>query len=120
MTCPPPPPEWCQPGQFICSGSSQCIDQSQVCDGRPDCDSGEDEQTCVTIAPDVKAADSLIYYDEGEECEDWLTRTLIESLRLKHLKLLEAKLRVLLAKLKGRITGLCYFKLKAKMFYSCL
>uniref|UniRef100_A0A0P4W7C6 Peptidase S1 domain-containing protein n=1 Tax=Scylla olivacea TaxID=85551 RepID=A0A0P4W7C6_SCYOL len=57
--------EWCQPGQFICSGSNQCIDQTKVCDGRPDCISGEDEKTCVTIAPDMHAADSLSYYNEG-------------------------------------------------------
>ncbi|XP_042237759.1 mucin-5AC-like isoform X2 [Homarus americanus] len=57
--------EWCKPGQFICSGSSQCIEQSQVCDGSTDCEGGDDEKTCVTIAPDLPAANSLNYHDEG-------------------------------------------------------
>ncbi|KAK7069013.1 Enteropeptidase [Halocaridina rubra] len=57
--------DWCKPGQFICSGSSQCIEQNQVCDGLADCDGGDDEKTCVTIAPDLINANSLFYHDEG-------------------------------------------------------
>lgn len=57
--------DWCQPGQFICSGSSQCIEQNQVCDGTTDCESGDDEKTCVTLAPDLPAANSLNYHHEG-------------------------------------------------------
>ncbi|XP_066975872.1 uncharacterized protein [Macrobrachium rosenbergii] len=57
--------DWCKPGQFICSGSSQCIEPSQVCDGITDCEGGDDEKTCVTIAPDVPGANSLFYHEEG-------------------------------------------------------
>ncbi|KAF2352747.1 Serine proteases trypsin domain [Trinorchestia longiramus] len=57
--------EWCSPGQFICSGSRQCVDQRQVCDGAVDCQLGDDEVNCVTIAPDLDAATGLQYYDEG-------------------------------------------------------
>ncbi|XP_068241561.1 uncharacterized protein [Palaemon carinicauda] len=57
--------DWCKPGQFICSASSKCIELSQVCDGVTDCEGGDDEKNCVTIAPDVAAADSLLYKEEG-------------------------------------------------------
>ncbi|XP_069952632.1 uncharacterized protein [Cherax quadricarinatus] len=57
--------DWCQPGQFICSGSSQCIEQSQVCDGTTDCESGDDEKICVTLAQDLNSANSLDYHHEG-------------------------------------------------------
>lgn len=61
------PSEWCRPGQFICGSSRQCVDMRQVCDGSLDCEGGEDERSCVTIAPDSEAANSLNYYDEGEK-----------------------------------------------------
>ncbi|XP_071523261.1 uncharacterized protein [Panulirus ornatus] len=57
--------DWCKPGQFICLGSSKCIEQSQVCDGTIDCDGGDDEKTCVTIAPDLPTGNLLSYHDEG-------------------------------------------------------
>lgn len=57
--------DWCKPGQFICLGSSKCIEQNQVCDGTIDCEGGDDEKTCVTIAPDLPAANSLGYHEEG-------------------------------------------------------
>lgn len=65
------PSDWCRPGQFICGASRQCVDMRQVCDGSLDCEGGEDERSCVTIAPDSEAANSLNYYDEGERLSAW-------------------------------------------------
>ncbi|KAF5300956.1 hypothetical protein FQA39_LY10926 [Lamprigera yunnana] len=57
--------DWCTPGQYVCSNSKFCIDRNKICDGIRHCPNGDDERHCVTVAPNIQAADEYPYYSEG-------------------------------------------------------
>ncbi|KAK5639362.1 hypothetical protein RI129_011854 [Pyrocoelia pectoralis] len=57
--------DWCKPGQYVCSNSKFCIDRTKICDDSRDCPNGDDERHCVTVAPNLHAADEYPYYSEG-------------------------------------------------------
>ncbi|XP_059480367.1 uncharacterized protein LOC132199566 isoform X2 [Neocloeon triangulifer] len=57
--------DWCKEGHYVCVHSRACIPKKKLCDGHRDCPFGDDERTCVSIAPDTKRADSLQYHDDG-------------------------------------------------------
>lgn len=65
-------PEWCSPGQHICSNSKMCVDSFQVCDGISHCPFGDDEKNCVTISPSVEEAAEKYYFQQG--CISFLFR----------------------------------------------
>lgn len=69
------PPSNCPYGQFTCYSSGQCVLQSAVCDGRPDCSDSSDEANCgkfisfipggIVFMPDLEEAlteDNLLFY----------------------------------------------------------
>ncbi|XP_033637279.1 uncharacterized protein LOC117298251 [Asterias rubens] len=58
----------CSPDQYMCPSGLKCIDQSQVCDGEPDCPELEDEFGCGICSFD------LLRCDEGAKC---LERSLV-------------------------------------------
>ncbi|XP_029943604.1 SCO-spondin, partial [Salarias fasciatus] len=41
----------CDPGQFACVDSEECVSAAALCDGRPDCGDGSDETSCGTAPP---------------------------------------------------------------------
>ncbi|CAL8143902.1 unnamed protein product [Orchesella dallaii] len=41
--------EYCRPGQYICAGTKSCINKTQICDSKRDCQYGDDESDCVKI-----------------------------------------------------------------------
>ncbi|KAJ1520873.1 hypothetical protein ONE63_003958 [Megalurothrips usitatus] len=57
--------DWCEPGRYVCTSSRVCVETSRLCDGQRDCPYGDDERQCVSVAPDVRAADDLVYHSEG-------------------------------------------------------
>lgn len=55
-----PQPACISPSLF-CHENSKCIAQSQLCDGKPDCPSGADEQFCKHSCPDPGNGWNLSY-----------------------------------------------------------
>ncbi|CAB1417873.1 unnamed protein product [Pleuronectes platessa] len=63
-------------GRFRCGSSSQCISSSAQCDGKVDCDNGEDELGCVRLS----GKSSVLQVQKGgswrtvcsEEWNNWL------------------------------------------------
>lgn len=50
----------------MCPNSRVCVDKSKLCDGQRDCPYGDDEKQCVSVAPDARSADDLVYHSQGE------------------------------------------------------
>ena len=49
------------PGKYRCHGSSNCLIQSQICDGIRDCLQGDDELFCGELRFICKLNESAIY-----------------------------------------------------------
>nr|CAG4639795.1 EOG090X019S [Daphnia pulex]SVE84709.1 EOG090X019S [Daphnia pulex] len=57
---------YCPEGQVHCGVGAACIDVNKRCDGFPDCPNGSDERGCLTVAPDMAAANFVHqYFHEG-------------------------------------------------------
>nr|CAG4636784.1 EOG090X019S [Ceriodaphnia reticulata]SVE72775.1 EOG090X019S [Ceriodaphnia reticulata] len=57
---------YCPEGQVHCGVGAACIDVDKRCDGVPDCPNGSDERGCLTVAPDMAAANFVHqYFHEG-------------------------------------------------------
>nr|SVE74962.1 EOG090X019S [Daphnia dolichocephala] len=57
---------YCPEGQVHCGVGASCIDVNKRCDGVPDCPNGSDERGCLTVAPDMAAANFVHqYFHEG-------------------------------------------------------
>nr|SVE80585.1 EOG090X019S [Daphnia magna] len=57
---------YCPEGQVHCGVGASCIDVNKRCDGIPDCPNGSDERGCLTVAPDMAAANFVHqYFHEG-------------------------------------------------------
>nr|SVE74023.1 EOG090X019S [Daphnia barbata] len=57
---------YCPEGQVHCGVGASCIDVHKRCDGVPDCPNGSDERGCLTVAPDMAAANFVHqYFHEG-------------------------------------------------------
>ncbi|ODN01091.1 Enteropeptidase [Orchesella cincta] len=61
--------EYCQPGQYICAGTRSCINKTQICDSKRDCQYGDDESDCVKIGhaeiATLKEDFSPTYHQQG-------------------------------------------------------
>nr|CAG4641467.1 EOG090X019S [Eurycercus lamellatus] len=57
---------YCPEGQVHCGVGAACIDVDRRCDGVADCPNGSDERGCLTVAPDMAAANFVHqYFHEG-------------------------------------------------------
>nr|CAG4647673.1 EOG090X019S [Moina brachiata]SVE92853.1 EOG090X019S [Moina brachiata] len=57
---------YCPEGQVHCGVGAACIDVQLRCDGNIDCPNGSDERGCLTVAPDMAAANFVHqYFHEG-------------------------------------------------------
>nr|CAG4646820.1 EOG090X019S [Megafenestra aurita]SVE92229.1 EOG090X019S [Megafenestra aurita] len=57
---------YCPEGQVHCGVGASCIDVEKRCDGVPHCPNGSDERGCLTVAPDMAAANFVHqYFHEG-------------------------------------------------------
>nr|CAG4640637.1 EOG090X019S [Eulimnadia texana] len=58
--------DYCPYGMVHCGVGAACIEGVKRCDGTPDCPNGSDERGCLTVAPDMEAANFVHqYFQDG-------------------------------------------------------